>query len=483
MKPRLHCPKRFGVRPGSPVLYRIAASGDKPMRFHAEPLPAGLRLDEATGQITGKLAEPDEHVITVGAENAHGHCTQALRLVAGKEICLTPPLGWNSWNCWSAEVSQDKVLASARAMVESGLADYGWTYINIDDCWQGLRTGPRHALAPNERFPDMAGLCAEIHHLGLKVGIYSTPWYGSYTGNPGGSAYAPDGSDWTPLPSREWIEMVQRHRHAPYKFDFPDAWQWADWGVDYLKYDWAPVDLDSTHRMRQALGSTSRDIVLSLSNNCPKSLAVDILDYAHAVRTTSDLHDFWETGARHGTSDVHGIRDVWKRHHAWQPYTRPGHYADADMLVVGQVGWGQPRPTRLSRPEQTTHVNLWSLWASPLLVGCPLDGLDAFTRSLLTNADLLDIHQDPLCVQAYPAVVTPEHEVLVKPLEDGGWAVGLFNVSEETRTVEWDATELVGDRSVRVSDVWTANENELRGTHGVTLPAHGSQVLRVFVEG
>ena len=162
-------------------------------------LPEGLKLDPATGRITGKAAVDGKELIKNGndgkstfphvdsegglaydvvlsARNARGSATKKLRIYIGDEICRTPPMGWNSWNCWAGSVDQDKVLRSARAMVASGLINHGWTYINIDDTWQGQRGGRFDGLQANDKFPDMKKLCDDIHGMGLKAGIYSTPW-------------------------------------------------------------------------------------------------------------------------------------------------------------------------------------------------------------------------------------------------------------------------------------------------------------------
>jgi alpha-galactosidase len=158
-----------------------------------------LTLDVESGRITGSVASAGEFRVMLSATNSLGHDQQPLVIKIGDQICLTPPLGWNSWNCFGAKVDQEKVAAQAAAMAQSGLTQHGWTYINIDDTWQGRRTVPDHALQPNDKFPDMKRLCDDIHALGLKAGIYSTPWVTSYARRAGGSAGNPDGT-WEPPP-------------------------------------------------------------------------------------------------------------------------------------------------------------------------------------------------------------------------------------------------------------------------------------------
>ena len=156
--------------------------------------PTGLTLDPNTGQITGAVATAGTYPVALTAENALGKAMRNFKIVIGDQIALTPPMGWNSWNSWAGNVDQDKVLQSARILVSSGLINHGWTYINIDDTWQGGRNGPDHALQANDKFPDMTGLCDEIHQMGLKAGIYSTPWITSYASYPGGSSDDPEGA-------------------------------------------------------------------------------------------------------------------------------------------------------------------------------------------------------------------------------------------------------------------------------------------------
>ena len=173
--PRINGAKVFGVRVGAPFLFQIAATGERPMEFSATDLPPNLSLDQQSGQITGALSTAGHYRITLRATNALGAAERSLEIVCGDEIVLTPPMGWNSWNCWGGKISQEKTSAAARALVASGLRDHGWTYVNIDDGWQGQRGGEFNAIQPNAKFPDMAAMANEIHSLGLKFGIYSTP--------------------------------------------------------------------------------------------------------------------------------------------------------------------------------------------------------------------------------------------------------------------------------------------------------------------
>src|SRR5664280_263005 len=489
--PRINGARVLGVRPGSPVLFAIAASGERPMHFAAEGLPAGLNLDAESGLITGSLLSAGKHVVTLRATNARGSTERRLTIVAGERIALTPPMGWNSWNCWGDAVSQDKVLSAARAMVDSGLRNHGWTYINIDDGWQATRGGRFDAIQPNSKFPDIKALIDSVHAMGLKFGIYSTPWCGSYAGYIGSSCNQADGSydwikngrhneffrigtsekDWTAARSQYW-------RRGQYSFVAADVHQWAAWGVDYLKYDWYPNDIPQVDEVHAALGASGRDIVLSLSNKAPYGLAADWARLANAWRTTWDISDNWES-----------LRAIGFRQDRWAPYAGPGHWNDPDMLVVGRVSCGSsPHPTHLTADEQYTHISLWSLLAAPLFIGCDLTQLDDFTLGLLTNDEVIDVDQDPLGLEATQISSEGAKVIYAKELEDGSFAVGLFNTGDTPATIvfKWkdygDLPRQLPDRQ-RVRDLWRQKDlGVFDGSFEANVAPHGVVLIRVIPE-
>ena len=471
-RPRINGAAIFGVRPGRPFLFTIAATGERPITFQADGLPDGLVLDEKTGCITGEVTRRGTCRVTLRARNRHGEAARLFRVVVGDRICLTPPLGWNSWNCWAHAVDDAKIRATAEAMVKKGLAQHGWTYVNIDDCWQAPRGGKFHAILPNEKFPDMKALADHVHGLGLKLGIYSTPWITSYAGFPGGSCDNPEG---------RWIKEThgKMRRHGPHKFDDQDAAQWAAWGIDYLKYDWGPNDVESMERMAGALERSGRDIVYSLSNTAPLPLAEAWAERANLWRTTGDIVDAWDCGNSDGRG-AQGICDIWRYHGRWRAVSGPGHWNDPDMMVVGQVGWGKLRPSRLTPDEQYTHVSLWCLWAAPMLLGCPVESLDEFTVSLLTNDEVLAVNQDPLGEQARTVKQDDATEVMVKKMEDGSLAVGLFNrgLFPAEVAVNWNDLGLTGLHAVR--DLWRQKDLGLHGERfAAEVPSHGVVLVRI----
>lgn len=473
-EPRLTGPMIVGARPGSPFVFTVTATGQRPMSFSASGLAPGLTLDPATGRITGSVGFPSTFRASVSAKNKLGSTSRELTIVIGDRIALTPPMGWNSWNCWGGSVSQEKVLSSATAMAAT-LKDHGWSYVNIDDGWQGRRGGQFGAIMPNKKFPDMAALVQQIHDMGLRAGIYSTPWRGSYLGHIGGSGDNADGSyDW----QKDRADEFDRYKGSPsdnfafgtHSFIDRDVKQWAAWGIDYLKYDWNPWKVSDVKAMSDLLRTSGRDIVYSLSNSAPFDNGEDWARLAECWRTTGDIGDSWAS-----------LSGIWAQQDKWSPFAGPGHWNDPDMLVVGQVGWGPSlHPTKLTPNEQYSHISLWCLLSAPLLLGCDLAQLDEFTLNLLTNDDVLAINQDPLGKQARLTLAAGDFEVWSKRLADGGVAIGVFNKGEEKA----DATLDLGDPSVkgglRVTDLWRQNEfTPKKNKVALTVPRHGVYLCKV----
>ena len=520
-KPRINGARVFGARLESPFLFTIPATGEEPISYTAKDLPDGLSLDAATGRVTGKLTQPGEYRVMLTASNSLGADSKPLLIKVGDQICLTPPMGWNSWNCFAGAVDQEKVLAAAHAMVDKGLIKHGWTYINIDDTWQGDRGGKFNAIQGNKKFPDMQKLCDEIHALGLKPGIYSTPWVTSYANYPGGSAENPEGKWEKPTISKSGNvnKKILPWAVGKYSFATNDANQWAAWGFDYLKYDWNPIEPPQVKEMLNAIRESKRDIVLSLSNSAPFSGVEDWARLSNAWRTTGDIRDNWQSMSTKGFGED-----------KWAQYAGPGHWNDPDMLVVGMVGWGPKlHPTDLSPDEQYTHITLWSLLAAPLLIGCDMTKLDDFTLGLLTNDEVLAVDQDPLGKQATHLNNAKQKgiEILGRPLADGTMTVGLFNLgryeivdpprarpgqesapriwklaNRETKeatefnseadakealakvaepvdaTIRWSDLQLSGPQKVR--DLWRQKDlGRFDDQYTATIPFHGAVLLRI----
>lgn len=480
-KPKINSPAIFGATPGNPFLYTILATGEKPIHYTASGLPKGVKLDPATGIISGVLKERGTYTATLQAKNKLGVAAKTLRIKIGDTIALTPPIGWNGWNSWSRDIDQEKVLASANAMVKMGLQSHGWIYINIDDAWQGQRGGKYNAIQPNpNKFPDFKAMVDTIHAKGLKLGLYSTPWISSYVGKVGGSSNFINGA---------YTDSIEKDKRAnryvgKYRFEKEDALQMAEWGVDYLKYDWR-IDLNSAERMSVALQQSGRDILYSLSNSAPFALAKDWARIANAWRTGPDIRDNWlSLYVSAFTLDK------------WMPYGGPGHWNDPDMMILGNVTTGSKlHATRLTPDEQYSHVTLFSLLAAPLLIGCPIEQLDDFTLNLLTNSEIIEIDQDPLGKPGRLLLEENDMQVWVRPLEDGSYAVGIFNINgfgktpqsyfrwgdEQPRAYELDLSRIGLKGKWKIRDVWRQKDLVLSADRiSSTIRHHGSVMYRLF---
>lgn len=457
-EPRINGARVTAARQGKPFLFTIPATGLRPMLFEAAGLPEGLHLDPNTGIISGTVAQSGDHVVALKASNAKGSSIAELKIVIGNRICLTPPMGWNSWNCWGLAVDEQKVIASARTYRDKGLMNHGWTYVNIDDGWEihqdsMPKRDKQGNILTNYKFPDMKRLGDSIHALGLKFGIYSSPGpltCGGYT--------------------------------ASYQHEEQDARSFAAWGVDYLKYDWCSygnIAKDTSlaeHKkpyfvMRDALAKADRDIVYSL---CQYGMA-KVWQWGDEVggnlwRTTGDITDTWESLKTIGFSQVEN-----------QPYAKPGNWNDPDMLIVGWVGWGPSlHPTRLTPDEQYTHISLWSLLAAPLLIGCDLERLDEFTLNLLTNDEVIAVNQDPLGIQAKQVLVDGDIQVWVKPLEDGGQAFGVFNLGDKTADYTLDLHKAGMEQGRELRDLWRQKSLGTPGTSiTLAIPSHGVMMMKM----
>lgn len=456
--PRFNTAPVYGVRPGSPVHYRFGVSGERPMTFTSDNLPAGLKLDAQKGVLSGSIATRGDYTFTVKASNAKGTAEQKFTIKVGDKIALTPPMGWNSWNCWGLSVTQDRVVSSAQAIIDKGLADYGYAYINVDDGWEAPTRNDDGTIAVNEKFPSMADLGNWLHGEGLKFGIYSSPGdltCGCYLGS--------------------------------LDHELQDAETYNSWGIDYLKYDWCgyhkkhAVEPDKNvvssyirpyMLMGEYLRRQPRDIFYSL---CQYGMA-DVWKWgamvdANSWRTTGDITDTWES-----------LYDIgFNRQAGLAPYAAPGHWNDPDMLIVGKVGWSNSlRDSRLTPDEQYTHIALWSLLASDMLIGCDVAQMDEFAVNVLCNNEVLAVNQDIMGAQADRAVLDGDIQIWTRPLSDGTYAIGVFNVG--TKDIHVDLAKYFGKLGINklqsVRDLWRQKDLSTTDTN-YFLPSHGVKFIKV----
>jgi alpha-galactosidase len=536
--PRINGPRVYGARPGHPFFYHLPITGKRPITVSAQGLPDGLTLDPATGNITGSVAKAGEYAVAFTAKNGADTtgATATLKIIIGPTICLTPPLGWNSWNCFRGNIDEAKIRGAADAMVATGLIDHGWTYINMDDRWEGKRDATG-AIQSSAKIPDMKGLADYIHGKGLKIGLYSSPG-----------------------------PMTCAGAVASYEHEDQDAATYAGWSMDYLKYDWCsyasiadviredkyaellPADKsaelkslamehavlairkykhdpgvlpqsDAMKQIEASSASLTREQIVARMKEIETRLAAlhadaQKLDPAKAgaieldidkapylkMRASLDKVDrdivfsfcqygmgnVWEWGAATGGNlwrTTGDIQDTWPsveshgfNQNGLEQWAGPGHWNDPDMLEVGNG--------HLTPDENYTHMTLWCMLSAPLLIGCDMPKMSPFIVSLFSNDEVLSVSQDALGKQGWRAKQDGQKEVWMKPLADGSLAVAFFNRGDSAAdvSVQWSDLKLTGPQSVR--DLWRQKDMEQDQTtpvsgYSVHVAPHGAELFKV----
>jgi len=483
-EPKINSPKVYGCRRVRPFIYRIPCQGKRPIRFSVENLPPTLKLDTDTGIITGTTpAELGEYPVILKAANRNGSSQRTFNIVVGDTLALTPPMGWNSWYIHYNRVTEQHMRNAADTMIESGMADAGYMYVNIDDCWMKKRDDEPYrdagkAVLPNDKFPDMKGMVDYIHGKGLRAGTYISP------------------GPWT------CAGYVGSYQHEQI-----DAEKFAEWGIDFLKYDWCSYGQIFQKRMKQTrddllekkhpyqqmgdihpyqqmgdiLKQLDRDILLNL---CQYGMS-DVWQWGgdvggHCWRTTGDL-------GLAGGADLPGFYHIgFSNAKHWQ-YAKPGQWNDPDYILIGWVGnahgMGEGKPTTLTPNEQYSYMSMWCLMAAPLIFSGDMDKLDEFTLNILCNAEVIEIDQDPLGKQAPIIAQTDEYFIMAKNMEDGSKAVGLFNTTEIATNiaVSWEDLGIEGPRRVR--DLWRQkNLGTYKNRYETKVPRHGVVLIRLFAQ-
>lgn len=404
----------------------------------------------ATGELVGKNLQVvwQRHSITMTPATAADVIPEPAYIspppvkdIPYNGLAKTPPMGWNSWNLFADKVNDTVVRGIADAMVSSGMRDAGYIYVNIDDTWEGTRDAQGN-LRPNHKFPDMKALADYVHSKGLKLGIYSGP------GPRTCGAYP-----------------------ASYGHEKQDAETFASWGIDYLKYDWCSAASIYTNaqlrpvyqEMGEALEQTGRPIVFSL---CEYGMG-DVQTWGSKVggnlwRTTGDIRDEWSSMIGNAHKQI-----------ATAPYAGPGHWNDPDMLEIGNG--------HMTEDEYKTHMSLWSLLAAPLLAGNDIRNMTQETKDILLNREVIAIDQDALGKQATRIAQEGDTETWLKPLADGGAAVGVINLGQRATKVTVQAADLkLAGAPAKARNLWTHQDVAFtNGAYSAEVAPHGILLLRV----
>ena len=343
-----------------------------------------------------------------------------------------PMRGWNTWNTFGANINDNMIRESADTIVKSGLKDAGYEYIVIDDCWSLKDRDENGCLvADPAKFPyGMKALADYIHSLGFKFGMYSCVGTKTCAGYPGSFGH-----------------------------EFQDAQTFADWGVDFLKYDYCykPDAIDGRllyNRMSMALKATGRDIIFSACSWGADDTAKWIRSTgADMWRSTGDIVDSWAS-----------VKSLFEQQREILPYGGLGCFNDMDMLIVGMNGKGHVGVNGCTLEEYRTHFTLWCFMSSPLMVGCDVRTMDDAVRDMLTNREVLAIQADAKC-QPFPATKYmwgDDTLAWAKQLSDGGYALLYANMTDSNQLINtnwWDlGLPPSSGFAFAVRDVWSAQE-------------------------
>ena len=366
-----------------------------------------------------------------------------------RKVAATPPMGWNSWNFFARKVTDKDIRDTADLLVSTGMRDAGYVYVNIDDTWEGDRDA-QGRIQSNEKFPDMKALADYVHSKGLKLGIYSSPGPKTCAG----------------------FEGSMGHEEQ-------DAQTYADWGIDYLKYDLcsfrtvmqqnAPNDPAGQNKimraayekMHQAMVKAGRPMVYSL---CQYGFD-RVWDWGPSVganlwRTTGDISANFDRMSLIGRGQA-GL----------EKFAGPGHWNDPDMLEVGNG--------RLTHDENITHMTLWAMLAAPLIAGNNLTQMAPDVAAILMNKEVIAIDQDTLGRQGHRVYAEGPLEIWAKPLKDGSSAIAIFNFGEAA-TSSGIGVKLGNGGSASARDVWAGKDlGKIGGDWKTTIPRHGVVLLVV----
>ena len=399
------------------------------------------------------------------------------------QLALTPPMGWNSWNKFADKVNEDLIRQTADAMVASGMKDAGFQYVNIDDCWQGQRDSRGFIQANPKKFPSesssvlfcprqmgfshpesrksssgMKALADYVHSKGLKLGIYSDAGAKTCGGLPASRGH-----------------------------EYQDAQMYAEWGIDYLKYDWCGCeDLNGQGAyttMRDALHAAGRPMVFSMcewGQNKPWLWAKDV---GHLWRTTGDIFNCFDGKIDHKTWYSWGVLQILDMQKGLREYAGPGHWNDPDMLEVGNG---------MSVNEDRAHFSMWCMLAAPLIAGNDLRHMSKETLEILTNKEVIAVDQDRLGIQGFKYSTKDNIEIWFKPLADDAWAMCVLNrgTTPQKVTFDWNNEKVTDDFSKRdarfdtttygLRDLWAKKDlGATKEPLNTEVPGHDVLMLRL----
>jgi len=466
-KPKINLADCFGTSPKKPMILKIPTIGERPIKFSAKNLPSGLTLKD--GIISGTPENKGDFEVIITAENKLGKDEKKVIFEIKKDtVLLTPLLGFTSWNAFEFNVSQEKMEMAAEKMMSSGICEYGYSYVNIDSGWQGKYGGKYDAIQPNEKFPDMKGFCDKMHSMGLKCGIYSTPMLNAFGCSmdhpmvpPGCTQGEPDDRF---ADERGGIGVIRKEKN--------NALQWAEWGFDYLKYDWRPSDPYNAELMRKELVETERDF-----------------GFCVTVKARPEYHKYWEKYCNSyrcnpdsiGTWD--NLIEIYNTYFDFIEYINKGHFFDIDMLELGKCdlfklfGFYENPDYGFSEDEQITAFSMRAFLSSPIQISTNFEEFNEFELSVYCNEEIIAINQDVTSF-AKPYIIIEDGKrfihVFRKKLSDGSLAFACFNLGNTVQNVK-----IYLDDISFVRDVWAKKDLEKTNTISITMQPHTTRIFKV----
>jgi alpha-galactosidase len=392
--------------------------------------------------------------------------------VSGDTLSLTPQMGWNHWYAHYNRITDAMMREAADLLISTGMADVGYDYVNIDDCWMNAeadarrkpdpqRIGPfrdaQGRLLPNAHFPDMKGLADYIHSKGLKAGLYTSPGPKTCAGYAGA-----------------WQHEAQ------------DAQLFAEWGYDFLKYDWCTYSTIAPKPPTLADMKRPYELMGDLLKRQPRDIVFNLCQYG--------MGDVWKWGAEIGGHswrtagdlgfELDRIFEVALKNCEHRDWQKPGAWNDPDYIQIGYIGnargGGLPAPCDLSPTEQYSFMSLWALMASPLFYSGDMTRLDEFTLNVLCNPEVIAVNQDPLGQCARVVKLSDDVFLMVKDLADGTKAVGLCNAGEATTTVTASWADLGVSGPQRIRDVWRhRNLGQFNAEYHAAVPRRAVVLLQL----
>ncbi|MBR3966865.1 MAG: hypothetical protein IKJ91_07320 [Clostridia bacterium] len=437
--PKINLAPFFGASPKKQIILRIPVTGKRPMKYFAENLPSGLSLSENI--ISGIIEEEGKYEVILRAENDLGSCEKKIIFeIAPQNLLISPLLGFTTWNAFYSEVTQSDVEHTAEKLCELGLSEYGYSYVNLDSGWQYKYGGKYDAIMPNPKFSDMKSMTDKVHSLGLKCGIYSSPMLTAwgcpkeYESIPGCTKGEPDIRFASTMGG---IGTIRKERN--------NALQWAEWGFDYLKYDWKPNDTVNAEYMRSELIKTDRDIPMCVTVEAPKEYCEYWSRFCCSYRANWDSDGTWQR-----------LMHFLDRYYRFCETPTRGHYFDLDMLDIGHKRDGSIRHS-FTDDEQIMVYSLRAFLGSPIQISAVLDHIDDFEMDIYCNDEIIAINQDSWFSRAMPYMKDETNggilHVFEKTMSDGRYAYAFFNTGDTKNKFT-----AVFETETDIRDVWAKED-------------------------